>query len=87
MDFGKNHSHIDTIFKFTTELQLNKYNKYNTIALYIDFKKAFDTVNHEILLEKLKTLKIKHKVLSWVKLIDQEGHKQLKFMVHYLIVK
>ena len=56
--FRKNHSTIDTILKFTTELQHNKNNKQNTIALYIDFKKAFDTVNHNILLEKLKSLKI-----------------------------
>ena len=56
--FRKNHSTIDTIFKFTAELQHNKNNKQNTIALYIDFKKAFDTVNHNILLEKLKSLKI-----------------------------
>ena len=33
--FRKNHSTTDTIFKFTTELQHNKNNKLNTIALYI----------------------------------------------------
>ena len=65
--FRKKHSTTDTIFKFTTELQHNKNNKLNTIALYIDFKKAFDTVNHNILLEKLKLLKIGKKVLLWVK--------------------
>ena len=65
--FRKKHSTTDTIFKFTTELQHNKNNKFNTIALYIDFKKAFDTVNHNILLEKLKLLKIGKKVLLWVK--------------------
>ena len=64
--FRKKHSTIDTIFKITTELQQNKKNKVNTVALYIDFKKAFDTVNHEILLDKLKTLKIRNKVLLWV---------------------
>ena len=52
--FRKNHSTGDTIFKFTTDLQENKNNKMNTIALYIDFKKTFDTVNHNILLEKIK---------------------------------
>ena len=65
--FRKKHSTTDTIFKFTTELQHNKNNKLNTIAFYIDFKKAFDTVNHNILLEKLKLLKIGKKVLLWVK--------------------
>ena len=65
--FRKKHSTTDTIFKFTTELQHNKNNKLNTIALYIDVKKVFDTVNHNILLEKLKLLKIGKKVLLWVK--------------------
>ena len=31
--FRKNHSTIDTIFKFTTDLQINKNNKLNTMAL------------------------------------------------------
>ena len=65
--FRKNHSTTDTIFKFTTELQNNKNSKLNTIALYIDFKKAFDTVNHNILLDKLYNLKITNTVLHWIK--------------------
>ena len=39
----------------------------NTIALYIDFKKAFDTVNHDILLEKLNALKLRNEFLQWIK--------------------
>ena len=65
--FRKNHSTIDTIFKFTSTLQPYKNSRYNTIALYIDFKEAFDTVNHKILLEKLKSLKITGNVLNWIK--------------------
>ena len=65
--FRKNHSTIDTIFKYTTDLQLNKNNNLHTIALYIDFKKAFDTVNHELLTDKLKDMKIENKVLKWIK--------------------
>ena len=64
--FRKNHSTIDTIFKFTTDLQVNKNNKLNTIALYIDFKKAFDTVNHKLLIEKLENMQIKNNVLNWI---------------------
>ena len=65
--FRKNHSTIDTIFKYTTDLQLNKNNNLHTIALYIDFKKAFDTVNHKLLTDKLKDMKIENKVLKWIK--------------------
>ena len=65
--FRKNHSTIDTIFKYTTDLQLNKNNNLHTIALYIDFKKAFETVNHKLLIDKLKDMKIENKVLKWIK--------------------
>ena len=64
--FLKNHSTIDTIFKFTTDLQINKNNKLNTIALYIDFKKAFDTVNHKLLIGKLKDMKIRNNAINWI---------------------
>ena len=64
--FRKNHSTIDTIFKYTTDLQLNKNNTLNTISLYVDFKKAFDTVNHKILIEKLKNMKIEKLALNWI---------------------
>ena len=64
--FRKNHSTIDTIFKFTTDLQLNKNNKLNTIALYIDFKKSFDTVNHKLLIRKLIDMKICNRAIKWI---------------------
>ena len=64
--FRKNHSTIDTIFRYTTDLQLNKNNKYNTISLYVDFKKAFDTVNHNLLIQKLRKYNIKNKAIDWI---------------------
>ena len=67
MVLEKNCSTTDTILKFTTELQQNKNMNLNTTALYIDFKKAFDTVNHNILREILRELKITENVLLWVK--------------------
>ena len=38
-----------------------------TIAVYIDAMKAFDTVNHEILIQKLDYFGIKGKNVKWVK--------------------
>ena len=44
----RKHSTNDTVFKFSTDLQLNKNNKMKTIALFIHFFKAFDRVKHKI---------------------------------------
>ena len=41
------------VFQFVKELYDSLDNTEYTIATYIDYKKAFDTVSHEILLKKL----------------------------------
>ena len=64
--FGPNHSTIDTITKFSDRIyqQINKGEI--VVATYIDFKKAFDTVNHKILLKKLDKIGIRNKNLAWI---------------------
>jgi hypothetical protein len=38
-----------------------------TIAIFCDLRKAFDTVNHEILLKKMHKMGIRGKELDWFK--------------------
>ena len=65
--FRPHHSTSDTITKFSDNIyqQINKGNI--VVATYIDLKKAFDTVNHIILLQKLEKIGIKNFNLSWIK--------------------
>ena len=53
---------LETLAIWTAEL--DKGNNMN--ILYCDFKKAFDTVPHKRLLEKIKSYGIKGEVLSWI---------------------
>jgi hypothetical protein len=40
---------------------------YSTVGVYLDLKKAFDTVNHKILIIKLKQAGISGSLLNWLK--------------------
>ena len=64
--FRKNHSTIDTIFRYTTDLQNNKNHNLSTISLYVDFKKTFDIVNHNLLIKELEKNKIRNKAINWI---------------------
>ena len=66
--FRKRHSTVDAIVNFTGEvLQTFDSPDNKVIALFVDLKKAFDTVSHEILLGKLKKMGIDGIELKWLK--------------------
>ena len=57
--FRKKHSTISTVAYFTNNLYNAINSKNYSIATYIDFSKAFDTVDHQILIRKLAKMGIK----------------------------
>ena len=63
--FRPNHSTIEATSELTDDIYLNMNKSRPTIALFLDFQKAFDTVNHDILISKVKLLGIKGDLLRW----------------------
>ena len=63
--FRKGHSTEHAILQITDQLKSSIDNKQITCGLFIDFSKAFDTVDHTILLNKLKKYGITGTSLLW----------------------
>lgn len=55
------------VFDLCTNIQASLDNNQYTCAIFIDLKKAFDTVNHEILIKKLHGIGIEGMALEWFK--------------------
>ena len=52
--FRKNSNTSDAIIEFVDYVYSSLDKKQSTVAVYLDFSKAFDTVNHGILMSKLQ---------------------------------
>ena len=64
--FRKKHSTIDSIAQFTEYINKKLDSKTPTLATFIDFKKAFDCVQHPVLLKKLAKLNLGNATVKWV---------------------
>ena len=65
--FRPNRSTMDSIVNLTNDIFTSINNGDVTLAAFVDFKKAFDTVNHNILLEKLNYMGVRRQTLKWIK--------------------
>ena len=60
-------STTDAITEFTTDALPCLDKRENCISVYLDLSKAFDTINHNIMLSKLEYYGIRGKTLEWLK--------------------
>ena len=66
--FLKNKSCSTNMVKFCDNIALSLNGSYQTDVVYFDFAKAFDSVNHDIILEKLQSLyKVDGTLLNFLK--------------------
>uniref|UniRef100_A0A3Q3QIR5 Reverse transcriptase domain-containing protein n=1 Tax=Monopterus albus TaxID=43700 RepID=A0A3Q3QIR5_MONAL len=65
--FRSNRSTVLAITEFVEGVTSAWDNKKHTLGIFIDFQKAFDTINFEILLDKLERYGIRGLVLKWIK--------------------
>ena len=74
------HSTMDANTKFVTETCTSLDNNESTLAVYFDLSKAFDTIDHTILLNKLEFYGIRGQALDWF----SSYLYQRKQFVHYM---
>ena len=65
--FRKEHSTVHSVAQVTNFISKKMDSKIPTLAAFIDFRKAFDCVQHTVLLDKLKQLNVKDEVQDWVR--------------------
>ena len=63
--FRKNHNCNDAISELLGEILHNLENNKYTVAIYLDLSKAFDTLQHSVILKKLECYGIRGKCLEW----------------------
>ena len=74
--FRKNKSTIKTIHKLANDIAMANNRDEHTIAVFLDVSKAFDTINHDLLLDKMNKIGIRGGYLKWFRNY-LEGRKQV----------
>ena len=81
--FRSNYSTTDALLYATENIRKKLDYNENTAAAFIDLSKAFDSISHEILLQKLTMLKFDDEAMSMME--SFLTNRQQKVTLHYLL--
>ena len=65
--FRPKHSTYMALLKMTDKITAEMDNKYYSLGIFLDLSKAFDTIDHQILLDKLHRYGIRGIAYEWIK--------------------
>ena len=80
--FLKNHSCNDAISEFLGEILHNLENNKHPVAIFIDLSKAFDTLQHSVILKKLACYGIRGKSLEWFTSYFKDRYMTGEYNIH-----
>jgi hypothetical protein len=67
MDFKKSKSTVSVCQSFVRKIQEALDKRLLPVGIFFDLTKAYDVINHDILLEKLEHYGIRGQINSWLK--------------------
>ena len=65
--FRKNRSTMHAVSQLVNHISHNLNRRFATVALYIDFKKAFHCLHYPVLMKKLENMYLNSGTIEWIK--------------------
>ena len=85
--FRKKHSTSHLTSLLTANIATSFENKMNTLGIFLELSKAFNTINHEILLNKLHHYGIRGTVYNWFKSYLIRRSQQVDYNSHIFNIR
>ena len=77
--FRHNRSTLTALVQMTEKIVSSLDAECSTIAIFIDLQKAFDTIDHDILIKKLENIGIRGIVLEWLQSYLRKRQQYVEF--------